>query len=207
MELPPLELDTSWAGAWNRPQNIEALIPGIAHRYFKRHQRFMYSDADDLEQEARLAFWLWLQEKGGAVERVRELEAFSVIHSAMWSEIEYTRRLRVEDAEQDAINWRLVVQPDRNLTPHQKRVLVRFRNAASVLARRPNWESLWLVKGLEWEPAAVTLYLRSKVDDRHACPPDKVLKRVKKAEGRIRKGLPAGLLQEVLHLSLNGNGS
>lgn len=200
MTLPDLHLDSTCFGEWQTVSNIEALIPTIADRYGKRYARYFVGDRDDLEQEGRLALWLWLKDQEG-VERVRELQALSVIHNAMQAEIANTRRLHIEDAEQDAINWKAICCPNRQLNDDQKYLLFRFQQQASQLARRPNWEYCWLVRGLEWTPLDVTIYQRRKRDDRRVVRPEVVMKRVLKAEKRIRDGLPQSLITELNQIS------
>lgn len=203
MRLPPLEEDTSHLGNWIEPADVEHLIPVLAHTYYQRYACWCYSDADDFEQEGRLALWLYLKEKGNP-DRVRELEAIGRVTTAIRGAVESTKRSGVGmlSSQEDGINWRVLAAPDRQLTKAQAETLDSFRLICSQKAGTPYWTALWLVEAAGFTPEMVTAYFRSRERYRKRVPPAMVLKWVAKAKANVRKYLDREWIDIVNQISL-----
>jgi hypothetical protein len=187
MDLPPLSADSAHLGNWIAPDDVEALIPVLARQYYQRYRNDFVGDSDDLEQVARIALWQrWGIGGDNPPERVRELEALSVLTGAIRQEIEQTKRSGPLVLPSQEIDWEVLTTADRSLSEHQLYVLECFRIAVSQIVRSPNYEMMWLVLGCKWTPEEVTLYFRRKKDDRKRFPPDEVRRRVEEGSRKVR---------------------
>jgi len=201
--ISPEDLVDLHLGCWLPTKALWELIPAQATNWHRRLRGRHCGDEEDLAQAGRLAFWELLLKKGpepDKVERVRELEALSVIDRAMWAQLKELRtglwgRKKVE------VKWSSVVGAESGPNEDQQYLSLRFLTAAAKAARRPNWEMLWLVKVQLWEPEWVCDYFRRKKDDRHRFTPANVRRRIKDASLRIRRKVPADLLAEMRRYS------
>jgi hypothetical protein len=199
VKLPELEPESAHFGCWISPKDITDLIPVLSRRYYDRFASEFYGDFEDLEQVARLAFWMFLTEKGNP-ERVRELEALAVVSRAIRDEIEGTRRAPVGSVGSQEIDWR-VLTVRTGLTETQEQILESFRMEASKVAKKPCWEAAWLVLACEWEPVEVCKWWRRERDNRRFVSPDRVMKLVAKAEKRIRDRLDPLFVDELNNIA------
>jgi hypothetical protein len=203
MNLPDLHIDTSHFGNWVAPEDISTLIPLLAARYYDRYKTEFYGDEEDLSQEAHLALWLLLKDREDQ-ERVRELEALSVVTGAIQKEIHSTRRSGpgVLSSQDDSVPWKALACVDRNLSEHQQYALTCFRNRVAQIVKKPAWEFIWLVLGCGWEPEEVCLWFRRKPDDRQRFSPADVRKRVRKAAREVRFVLDREYETEINQISM-----
>lgn len=200
MRLPDLEHESAFLGNWLAPEDLEPVICQQAARYYSRYAAQFVGDADDLEQVSRIAVWQLMQAKGEP-EKVRELEAFGCIQTAIWQEIEQTKRTGPLMLSSQEVNWKAVACVDRNLSEHQVYVLDCFRNRVSQIVRKPCYEMMWLMLGCGWLPEEVTAWFRWKPYDKHRYPPSDVLKRIARGRKQLRLYLDREYEQELNQIS------
>lgn len=204
MTLPDLFIESAYLGNWTEPADIELLIPSICERYHRRYASEYYGDEQDLEQSASLAFWLYLKEKGNP-DRVRELEAFSVVHRAIQTEIKDTQRSGPGMHSSQEIDWKLLAVPDHQLNDAQAELLGRVRTACYRTIGNKRWVCCYLLWGCDWEPEEITLYFRRRKNahGQKECRvmPDKVLKLAESGRKKLLAKLKPVYLEELNQLS------
>lgn len=202
MNLPPLEPESSHLGDWLAPTDLEPVIERQCELYAKRYATQFIGDADDLKQSVRLAlFEKWGVGGPDEPERVRELEAFQVIGTAIRDEIESTKRAGAFAIGSQDVEWDGLEVVDRNLDPNQRYTLDCILMAVAKIVKKPNYEMAYLMLACGWEPEEVTRYFRSKRDDRHYYSPSEVRKRVAIAAREVRLYLNRDYLTELNTIS------
>jgi hypothetical protein len=198
VQLPPLETESVGLGAFVTPAEVLDTIGAQAGRFYLRLRRRYNGDAEDIAQAAYAAFIRWLADKGEP-DRIRELEAFAVIHKAMVAEIRGNKR-------QDGCgDWTQAVGREQ-LTPKQVELLSYASNCMAKIARRPHWEILYLVKACGWTPEEVVRYFRTrkktdKGNGKRRLTAEGVRKSVEASMKRIRKRLDPTVVDDVIRLS------
>lgn len=192
--MTELEPNDVHLGQWVPVKALWRLLPSMSQSYHNRLKRFFVGDADDLAQSAALALLQWSADNGQP-ERIRELVGLAIIHKAM---VEEVRNNRHQSADDDADPLLLTITDERRqLTDSQIKLLERIRNQAARIAKRPNWECLWLAKSFGWSEMQIQSYFRSKKDDRHFYSVEQIRKSIALAERRIRMKLNDFLKEET----------
>jgi hypothetical protein len=204
VKIPDIDIESAHLGNWIDPDDVEALIPVLSERYYQKYKTEFFGDEQDLMQAASLALW---QYRNGR-DRVRELEAFAVLHSAIQTEIQATQRSGVgmHSSQDPQIDWKLLTVPDHQLIDAQAEILGRFRTACYRTIGNKRWVCCYLLWGCGWEPEQVTWYFRRRKNahGQKECRvlPEEVLKLAESGRRRLLKKLNPVLIEELNTLSL-----
>lgn len=197
MALLELDIDGVHLGSWLSIESVWSLMEEMSRHYQKRLGRFHIGDAEDLQQAAAVGLCEWVNANEGA-ERIREVTALEILHTAMVAEVRGNRRQSVlaEDV------WAGLVDERIQLNGKQCDFLHYFTSAVSQVIGRPQWEVVWLKLGLGWSHSEITAYFRRKKDDRQHMPAKKIDRLVRQAVQRFTENADRSIIDDVIRLKL-----